>query len=86
MVLFFDARHRTVRRGTLDSLRVTARHEVGPTISFSETVAFLDVQVNHITKDVAHINNKVLSKNGSKVVFFYEIQVEKPEKNTNTHN
>ena len=28
----------------------------------SETVSFLDVQVNHITKDVGHINNKVLSK------------------------
>ena len=29
---------------------------------FSETIAFLDVQINHITKDVGHINNKVLSK------------------------
>jgi hypothetical protein len=28
----------------------------------SETVTFLDVQINHITKDVGHINNKVLSK------------------------
>jgi hypothetical protein len=28
----------------------------------SETVTFLDIQVNHITKDVGHINNKVLSK------------------------
>jgi hypothetical protein len=28
----------------------------------SETIAFLDVQVYHITKDVGHINNKVLSK------------------------
>jgi hypothetical protein len=29
---------------------------------FSETIAFLDVQINHITKNVGHINNKVLSK------------------------
>jgi len=36
----------------------------------SETVSFLDVQVNHITKDVGHINNKVLSKNGSKIGIF----------------
>lgn len=28
----------------------------------SETVAFLDVQVNHITKNVGHINNKVFQK------------------------
>ena len=28
----------------------------------SEPIAFLDVQVNHITKEVGHINNKVLSK------------------------
>lgn len=32
----------------------------------SETVAFLDVQIYHITKDVEHINNKVLLKNGQR--------------------
>ena len=42
----------------------------------SETVTFLDVQVNHITKEGLHINNKVLSKNGSKLVFFSEMQDE----------
>ena len=40
----------------------------------SETVAFLDVQVNHITNDVRHINNKVLSKNASKIGNFWEMQ------------
>ena len=40
----------------------------------SETVAFLDVQVNHITNDVRHINNKVLSKNASKIGNFSEMQ------------
>lgn len=33
----------------------------------SEPIAFLDVQVNHITKDTMHINNKVFLKNGSKI-------------------
>ena len=57
MVLYFDARHGTVWRVTLDSLCVAARleaNEAVQTISFSETIAFLDVQVNHITKDVGH--------------------------------
>ena len=40
----------------------------------SKTVTFLDVQVNHITKDVGHINNKVLPKNGSKIVNFSLLQ------------
>ena len=29
---------------------------------FSETVAFLDVEVYHITKDVTHINNRCFKK------------------------
>ncbi len=32
----------------------------------SETVTFLDVQIYQITKDVEHINNKVLLKNGQR--------------------
>ena len=40
----------------------------------SETIAFLDVQINHITKNVGHINNKVLSKNGSKIRKFSVLQ------------
>ena len=46
-------------RVVIDSVecRAFARHEANEaaqTISFSETIAFLDVQVNHITKDVGH--------------------------------
>ena len=36
----------------------------------SEPIAFLDVQVNHITKDVGHINNKVFQKTLKDSVFF----------------
>ena len=36
----------------------------------SETVAFLDVQVNHITKNVGHINNKVFQKSLKDSDFF----------------
>ena len=42
--------------------------------SFIEPVAFLDVKVNPIANDVGHINNKVLSKNASKIRFFSEMQ------------
>ena len=59
MVLFFDARRGTARRETMMP---------------SETVTFLDIQVNHITKDVGHINNKVLSKNASKIRIFWVMQ------------
>ena len=55
-MLFFDARRRTARRETMNVLL--------------ETVAFLDVQVNHITKDVGHINNKVFQKTLKDSVFF----------------
>lgn len=45
-----------------------------------ETVAFLDVHKNHITKNMGHIDiNKVHSKNGSKVGIFLEIQAERAE-------
>ena len=33
----------------------------------SETITFLDIQENHITKDGGHINNKAFSKNASKI-------------------
>ena len=38
----------------MDALCVAARHKTIQTISFSETVAFLDVQVNYITKKGGH--------------------------------
>lgn len=40
----------------------------------SEPIAFLDVQVNPIVKDVGHINNKVFPKNGSKIGIFWILQ------------
>ena len=40
----------------------------------SETVAFLDVQIYHITKDVGHINNKVLSKTVQRYGVFLVLQ------------
>lgn len=40
----------------------------------SEPIAFLNVQVNHITKDVRHINNKVLSKTVQRYGVFLVLQ------------
>ena len=38
--------------------------------NLSETIAFLDVQVNHITKDVGHIINGAFKKRFKDTAFF----------------
>jgi len=60
-------------------LSVFENHKVGRKKGFflkvvSEPVAFLDVQVNHITRDVGHINNKVLSKTVQRYGVFLVLQ------------
>ena len=55
----------------------------------SETIALLDVQVNHITKDVGHIKNGAFKKrfkdkdffdiaNGLSWIFIFLLQIWKP--------
>ena len=52
----------------------------------SETIALLDVQVNHITKDVGHIKNGAFKKRFKDTVFFINTNSKEEKKVSPTHS
>jgi hypothetical protein len=56
------ARVGSKRRNLFLGVKRAIGHWLSAISHLKKPVAFLDVQVNHITKDVGHINNKVFQK------------------------